>query len=164
LANQNAVFRFDLGADLEAPPATPGLWAVRSSPIREVPVAVAIKEILELTRGFLFRDPVPLLDSAGALIAPTGGLTLWIIGEPAPLFFHFPAELPPVAFETILIHLNLLLLSMRHVKEGGLPCAPVQYPAPPETFEQGRPSIWHDIPRPMCGLCANTHTAPNFKD
>jgi hypothetical protein len=141
LANQNAVLRFDLGADLEAPPATPGLWAVRSSPIREVPVAVAIKEILELTRGFLFRDPVPFLDSAGELIAPTGGLTPWIIGEPAPLFFHFPAELLPVAFETILIHLDLLLLSMRHVKEASLPCAPVRYAAAPEAFGQGHPLI-----------------------
>jgi hypothetical protein len=114
----NVHCRLDRGADLEAPPA--GLGTVRSLPIREVPIAVAIGEILELTRGFLFRDPVPLLLFTGELIAPTGELTLWIIGEPAPLFFHFPAELLPVAFETIPIHLDLLLLSMRHVKEAGL--------------------------------------------
>jgi hypothetical protein len=88
--------------------------------IRGVPVAVAIEEILELTRGFLFREPVPLLLFAGELIAPTGELTLWTLGEPAQLLFHFPAQLLPVAFETILIHLDLLLLSMRHVKDGGL--------------------------------------------
>jgi len=54
---------------------------------------------------------------------------------------------------------------MRHVKDAGLPCAPVralvQYAAPPETFDQGHPSIWHNLPRPMCGLCANAHTAPD---
>lgn len=77
---------------------------------REVSVAVPIQEILELTRGFLFRDSLPLLGSASELIAPPAELTLWIIGEPAPLFFHFPAELLPVAFETVPIHVDLLLL------------------------------------------------------
>jgi hypothetical protein len=95
--NQNAVFRLDFRPDLEVPLAAPTLGTVQSLAIRWIPVAVAIEKILELTRGFLFRDPVPLLVSAGDLIAPAGGLTLWIIGEPAPMFFHFPAKLLPIA-------------------------------------------------------------------
>jgi hypothetical protein len=69
-----------------------------------------MEESIELTRGFLVRDPVLLMDSAGELIAPGGRLTLWIIGAPALLFFHFSTEQLPVAFETILIHVDLLLL------------------------------------------------------
>jgi hypothetical protein len=65
-----------------------------------------------LTRGFLFRGSVPLLDSAGELIVPAGELALWIMGEPAPRFFHFPAELLPVAFKTFPVHVDLLLLRM----------------------------------------------------
>jgi len=61
-----------------------------------------------LTRGFFFRNPVPFLIFAGELIAPTGEFTLWIMGEPAQLFFHYPAHLLAVAFETIPIHLGLL--------------------------------------------------------
>jgi hypothetical protein len=104
------------------------------------------------------KRAVPLLVSAGELITPTGELTLWIIGEPAPLFFHFPAELLPVAFETIPIHLDLLLLSMRHVKEAGLPCGPVRYPAPPRRHLTKAIHLFHMIFLAQYPVCALTHT------
>jgi hypothetical protein len=72
-----------------------------------------MEESIELTRGFLVRDPVPLMDSAGELIVLGGRLTLWIIGAPALLFSHFSAELLSIAFETILIHVDLLSLIAR---------------------------------------------------
>jgi hypothetical protein len=52
----------------------------------KVTVAVSIQETLELIRSFLFRDSVPLLDSA--------------------------AELLPIAFKTFPVHIDLLLLRM----------------------------------------------------
>jgi len=64
-----------------------------------------------LARGLFFRHPVAFLIFAGELIALTRELALWIMGEPAQLFFHYPAYLPAVAFETIPIHPGLRLLS-----------------------------------------------------
>jgi hypothetical protein len=98
---------------------------------REVSVAVPIQEILELTRGFLFRDPVPLLGSASELIAPPAELTLWIIGEPAPLFFHFP----------------------RRTASSCLRNGPDSCRSPAVTHYR----CGNSLPPEMCGLCANVH-------
>lgn len=81
---------------------------VRCLPGPKIPVSVA--EFLELTRILFLRNPAECLDSSGALIAPAGKLTQWVIGEPAPMLFHFSAKLLAVAVETILIHVGLPLL------------------------------------------------------
>jgi hypothetical protein len=82
--------------------------AKTTAPISEIPIAVANLEIPELTRDRLLRDPVSLLDPAGALLALGGDRSRHVIGQPAPLFFHFPAELFPDAFETIPVQVDLL--------------------------------------------------------
>jgi len=65
---------------------------------------------LELTCCLLLSVSVPLLDTASALYAHAVGLTLRIMGELAPLFFYFPAQLLPVTFQTIPVHVDLLPL------------------------------------------------------
>jgi len=60
-----------------------------------------MQEIPELARVFLFVDSVSLLDFARVPIVPTSEDAQPIIGQPAPLFSHVPAELLPLAFVSI---------------------------------------------------------------
>jgi len=78
-----------------------------------------MQEIPELARVFLFVDSVSLLDFARVPIVPTGEDAQPIIGQPAPLFSHVPAELLPLAFEAIPVHVNLLPLLIHAVYEVG---------------------------------------------
>jgi hypothetical protein len=80
-----------------------------------------MQELPELAPAFLFVDSVSLLDSAGDLIVLTGDHAQPIIGQPAPLFSHAPAELLPLAFEAIPVHVNLLPLLIHAVYEVGSP-------------------------------------------
>ncbi len=67
-------------------------------------------ELLELALAFLLVDSATLLDSARDLIALAGDRAQRIIGEPAPPFSQSPAELLPLAFQTIPVHVDLLPL------------------------------------------------------
>jgi hypothetical protein len=78
-----------------------------------------MQEIPELARVFLFVDSVSLLDFARVPIVPTSEDAQPIIGQPAPLFSHVPAELLPLAFEAIPVHVNLLPLLIHAVYEVG---------------------------------------------
>jgi len=80
-----------------------------------------MQEIPELARVFLFVDSVSLLDFARVPIVPTSEDAQPIIGQPAPLFSHVPAELLPLAFEAIPVHVNLLPLLIHAVYEVGSP-------------------------------------------
>jgi len=78
-----------------------------------------MQEIPELARVFLFVDSVSLLDFARVPIVLTGEDAQPIIGQPAPLFSHVPAELLPLAFEAIPVHVNPLPLLIHAVYEVG---------------------------------------------
>jgi len=80
-----------------------------------------MQELPELAPAFLFVDSVSLLDSARDLIVLAGDHAQPIIGQPAPLFSHAPAELLPLAFEAIPVHVNLLPLLIHAVYEVGSP-------------------------------------------
>jgi len=69
-----------------------------------------MQELPELALAFLFVDSVSLLNSARGLIVLAGDDAQPIIGQPAPLFSHAPAQLLPLAFEAIQVHVNLLPL------------------------------------------------------
>lgn len=79
-------------------------------------MTVAFEKLLELPRSLLFRGAVICLDSAGELIACSGGYQQRVMGQPAPALLHLSPELLPDAGATILIHINSLLLSMGDVK------------------------------------------------
>jgi len=64
---------------------------------------------IDLLLGLFLRDPVLFLDMTGELVLPSGDLVDMIIGELAPLLFHFTLELLPVAFYLIPVHFWLLL-------------------------------------------------------
>ena len=74
------------------------------------PLAVATHETIGQLIGIQSRDSIPLLDSAGELIAPEVKLTLWTLGQPVPLFSHAPAELLPLTSEAITVHISFLSL------------------------------------------------------
>jgi hypothetical protein len=78
-----------------------------------------MQEPPELALVFLFVDSASLLDSARGLIVLAGDDAQPIIGQPAPLFSHAPAELFPLAFEAIPVHVNLLPLLIDAVYEVG---------------------------------------------
>lgn len=78
-------------------------------------MAVATQELLELALAFLLVDSVSLLGSARDLIVPAGGHAQPIFGQPAPSFSQSPAELLPLAFKTIPVHVNLLRLLIHAV-------------------------------------------------
>jgi hypothetical protein len=80
-----------------------------------------MQELPELAPAFLFVDSVSLLDSARDLIVLAGDHAQPIIGQPAPLFSHAPAELLPLSFEAIPVHVNLLPLLIHAVYEVGSP-------------------------------------------
>jgi len=83
------------------------------------PFAVATHETIGQLIGILSRDSIPLLDSAGELIAPEVELTLWTMGQPVPLFPHAPAELLPLAFEAFTVHISFLSLLVHEVWQAG---------------------------------------------
>lgn len=82
-------------------------------------MAVATQELPELALAFLLVDSISLLGSARELIVLAGDHAQPIIGQPAPLFSHAPAELLPLAFESIPVHVNLLPLHRHAVDEAG---------------------------------------------
>jgi hypothetical protein len=67
-----------------------------------------MQELLELAFAFLFVDSVSLLDSARGLIVLSGDRAQPITGQPAPLFSHVPAQLLPLAFQAIPVHVSFL--------------------------------------------------------
>jgi hypothetical protein len=73
-------------------------------------MAVAPQELLELALGFLLVDTVLLLVSTRELIVLAGDHAQPVVRQPAPSFPHSPAKLLPLAFESVPIHVNLLLL------------------------------------------------------
>lgn len=78
-----------------------------------------MQEHPKLALAFLFVDSMSLLDHARDLIVLTGDDAQPIIGQPAPLFYYAPAELFPLAFEAIPVHVNLLPLLIHAVYGGG---------------------------------------------
>src|SRR5512141_1751368 len=69
-------------------------------------VLVAEFKALDLLLGFIFRDAVGLLNLACQFDALAGNDIEMILGELAPLRFHFAPELLPVAFNDIPVHFN----------------------------------------------------------
>src|SRR5688572_9182220 len=65
-----------------------------------------MQELLEQALAFLLVDSIPLLDSARGLIVLAGDLAQPITGQPAPLFSHAPAQLLPLAFQAIPVHVT----------------------------------------------------------
>jgi len=70
---------------------------------------VKLLKTFDLLFGFVLRDAVGLLDLARQLIAIAGNHVEVIVGECAPIRFHFALELLPVAFNDIPVHINVLL-------------------------------------------------------
>ena len=70
------------------------------------PVAVAISELVELSLCVCFSQRILLLDFASYLFALSGHYKESIMGQYAPLFFHLPDELFPLASELVLVHID----------------------------------------------------------
>ncbi len=96
---------------------------MRSLPIRGVPVTVALEKILELSRSLRLGSAALRLDSAAELITHSGSFKQRAMGQPAPEFFYFSRELLPDTAPIILIHIDPLLLSKRHIQEVSWSCA-----------------------------------------
>jgi len=71
-------------------------------------MAVAAQELPELALAFLPVDPVLLLVPARELIVRAGDHAQPVTGQPAPAFSHAAAQLLPLAFEAIPVHIHLL--------------------------------------------------------
>src|ERR1700687_2514427 len=61
-------------------------------------------EVLDLLLGFIFRNSVRVLETAGEFFALTGNLVDLVVRQPAPLFANLALELLPVAFDAVPIH------------------------------------------------------------
>lgn len=90
-------------------------------PAGGIPIAVATQELREHARAFLLGDAIFLLVSTHGLIVLAGGHAQLVIGQLAPPLSHTPAELLPLAFEPIPVHVNLLPLLLHAVHEVGSP-------------------------------------------
>ena len=71
-------------------------------------MTIAPLELPQLALAFFLGNTVLLLVSARELIVLAGDHAQPIIGQPAPLFSHAPAQLLPLAFEAIPVHDYLL--------------------------------------------------------
>jgi hypothetical protein len=71
-------------------------------------MAVAAQELPELALAFLPVDPVLLLVLARELIVGAGDHAQPVTGQPAPAFSHAAAQLLPLAFEAIPVHIQVL--------------------------------------------------------
>src|SRR5258708_9662690 len=69
-----------------------------------VEVALARFPFLELLLGLVLADAVGVLDLADQLVALAGDLVELIVGQLAPLLFHFALRLLPVACDAIPVH------------------------------------------------------------
>lgn len=78
-----------------------------------------MQELSQLALAFLFVVSVSLLDPARELIVLAGDHAQPIVRQPAPLLSHAPAELLPLAFEAIPVHVNLLPLPILAVYQVG---------------------------------------------
>src|SRR5512135_3023329 len=63
-----------------------------------------LREVVEFFFRLVFGVAVPLLEDAGELVALPGAGRQVVVGQLAPLLFHFARELLPVACDLIPIH------------------------------------------------------------
>jgi len=70
-------------------------------------LAVTPQELPQLALAFFLGNAVLFLVSARELIVPAGDHAQPVIGQPAPLFSHAPAQLLPLAFEAITVHVSI---------------------------------------------------------
>jgi hypothetical protein len=84
----------------------------KRSMICKIPVAIAVQKILQLICGTFLRDSIPFLEPAEKAIARAVRYGAAIIGQIAPACLEPAPALSPIAFETIPVHVDLLL--MRH--------------------------------------------------
>ena len=79
--------------------------------VPEMPVAVTVQKLLQLTRGCFFGYAIAHLRSGGLLILPASHLTPCVKGELAPLFIHPAAERSQSSLQTISVHVDLLIVT-----------------------------------------------------
>ena len=63
-------------------------------------------EVFDLLFGFVSRNTVGLLNFARQLVSSSGNLVKPIIGQLAPLFFHFSLKFLLVTFNDVFVHLS----------------------------------------------------------
>ena len=83
------------------------------------PIAVATQELPELAFAFFLVDAVLLLVSTRELIVLAGDHAQPVIGQLAPPFSHAAAQLLPLAFKAIPVHVSLLSLRIHAVLQIG---------------------------------------------
>lgn len=132
---------------------------MRSLPIRGIPVTVALEKILEFSRSLRLGSAALRLDSAVELITHSGSFKQPAMSQPAPEHFYVARELQPDTAPIILIHIDPLLLSKRHVEEASRSCAPVLNSVRhPSVSTGGTQCFHHALPDSVC-LCVNAHSA-----
>src|SRR4026209_2728539 len=77
-------------------------WSCCSS--SSIQIRLAGFPILHLLLGLVLADAVRVLDLADELVALAGDAVDVVVGELAPLLFHFALHLLPVAFDAIPVH------------------------------------------------------------
>src|SRR5688572_1696400 len=78
------------------------------SATRRIRMAVAAQDLPEVALAFLPVDPVLFLVLARELIVRAGDDAQPVTGQPAPAFPHAAAQLLPLAFEAIPVHIQIL--------------------------------------------------------
>src|SRR5512135_3569148 len=91
------------GTRVDEPPVAPA--PERLCPAAEESLRIQrIRELVEFFFRLVFCVAVPLLEEAGELVALPGDGRQVVVGQLAPLLFHFAGELLPVARDLIPIH------------------------------------------------------------